>query len=256
MLLHMFRTKTIRPETKLLDEEGGRVSAVVSTEKTDRDGDIIRMAGWDLTAFHKNPLLLSSHDYRSLRSVIGEWESMEVKGKRLVGVAHYFIGEGNDEADWGFNLAKRRRAAFSVGFIPDMEKARPIDEDATGWLRPMEFNGQELLEVSHVAIPSNPDALQRMKGANLDPAIAEVVDEILTDHVMVEANADEQPGIDIRLDRIEGLIERLAEEVAQAAARGAIKEPPELRAADDLGVFIRRAVHEGVAQGVEEYAQW
>jgi len=207
----MFRTKIVRPETKLLDEEEGRVSAVVSTETKDRDGDIIRVAGWDLKAFLQHPVLLSSHDYRSLRSVIGEWESMEVKGKRLVGTARYYIGTGkNDEADWGFELAKLGRAAFSVGFIPDMEKAEPIDGEAEGFLRPMEFNGQELLEVSHVSIPSNPDALQRMKGAGLDPAIAEVVEEILTDHAEVEANADGQPGIDIRFDRVEALLEEIA----------------------------------------------
>lgn len=209
----MFRTKIIRSEIKLLDEKEGRVSAVVSTESKDRDGDVIRVAGWDLESFRKHPVLLSSHDYRSLRSVIGEWESMDIRGKRLIGTAKYYIGEGNDEADWGFNLAKRSRAAFSVGFIPDMDKATPLDEDKGGMFQAMEFNGQELLEVSHVSIPSNPDALQRMKGLDLDPAVAEVVEEILADEVEIEANADGVPSIEIRLDRLEALLEQIAQDV-------------------------------------------
>ena len=38
------RTKFIRPELKILDKAAGRISAVVSTEATDRDGDIIRQS--------------------------------------------------------------------------------------------------------------------------------------------------------------------------------------------------------------------
>lgn len=249
----MFRTKIVRPEMKLLDEEQGRVSAVVSTEAKDRDGDIIRVAGWDLAAFQKHPVLLSSHDYRSLRSVIGEWESMDVRGKRLVGTARYYIGEGNEEADWGFNLAKRRRAAFSVGFIPDMDKAEPIG-DAEGFFRPMEFNGQELLEVSHVSIPSNPDALQRMKGLDLDPALAEVVDEVLREETDIQsilegaaryrAGPDGQPGIDIRFDRLEGLLEEIAAAV-KADQEDVTGEPENGHRDIDYAALFREVLSEG-----------
>ena len=68
-----------------------------------------------------------------------------------------------------------------------------------------EFNGQELLEVSHVTIPSNPDALQRMKGPKLAPALAEVVDEILSeagDVSDVQLVADPVPAIEVRVDRL------------------------------------------------------
>lgn len=208
----MFRTKIIRAETKLLDEEGGRVSAIVSSESQDRDGDIIRVEGWNLKSFLKHPVLLSSHDYRSLRSQIGEWESMEVKGKKLVGVAQYYIGAGNAEADWGFELVKRNRAAFSVGFIPDMDKAEPVQGDSNAFFPPMEFNGQELLEVSHVSIPSNPDALQRMKGLNLDPTVEEVVKEILDDHVQIDP-VRVGVGLEVRFDRIEEMLEEIAAEI-------------------------------------------
>ena len=156
--------KMVVPETKVLDSAGGRVRAIVSTEVVDRDGDIIRVAGWVLDNFLKHPVLISSHNYGSLRSVIGEWESMEVKQRpaRLEGVAKYYIGDGNEEADWAFKLVERGRAAYSVGFRPDMDKA--TERPGPGLFGSWEYNGQELLEVSHVAIPANPEALQALKG--------------------------------------------------------------------------------------------
>lgn len=178
----MIRHKLIRGETKVLDVKAGRVEAVVSTEDKDRQGDIIRQEGWDLAAFMKHPILLSSHDYFDLRSQIGEWEAMKVSGTKLVGTARYYVGEGNEQADWGFNLASKGRAAFSVGFIPDMDKAKPLEKDEDEWMTHYEFNGQELLEVSHVTIPANANALQAVRGVKgLHPAIAEIVDETLRD---------------------------------------------------------------------------
>ncbi len=166
-------------EVKVLDPESGIVQAVVSSETLDRDGDIIRVAGWDLKDFNRHPVLLSSHNYGTLKSQIGTWTKMEVKGKRLVGTAQYFIGAGNEEADWAWELIKRGVGAYSVGFIPDMEKAVQLGDE--GWWPTFEFNGQLLLEASQVTVPSNPDGLQRMKGLGraLDPVVAHMVDTAL-----------------------------------------------------------------------------
>ena len=172
-------TKFVRPTAlRLLDEEAGIISAVVSTEDVDRDGDVIRQEGWDLTHFSAHPILLSSHNYRGLTNQIGEWIQMKVEGNQLVGHAKYYIGEGNDEADWGFKLATKGRAAFSVGFVPDMSQAKQIE--ANGNIS-YEFHGQELLEVSQVTVPSNPQALQAMKGMSLHPDVETLVEEMLGD---------------------------------------------------------------------------
>lgn len=173
----LYRQKLARLETKVISPTEGTVRAVVSTEDTDRDGDIIRVAGWQLDHFKAHPVLVSSHDYGDLRNQIGEWVDMGVRGKRLEGTAQYMIGQGNEQADWAFNLAKQGRAAYSVGFIPDLARAKEL----TGSRGAYEFNGQELLEVSQVVVPSNRQALQRMKSLELHPEIDAMVGEMLAE---------------------------------------------------------------------------
>lgn len=200
----MLKTKLYRADTKVLDAKKGQVSAVVSTESPDRDGDIVRVNGWDFDNFNKHPVLLADHNYRSIRAQIGEWEDMKaIKGRspRVEGVARYYVNEGNEVADWAFNLAEKNRAAYSVGFIPDLDKAKPIEgkgDDEFFFFGPMEYNGQELLEVSHVTIPANAEALQRMKGLAMHPVLQEVVDEVLKD----------EPEDDTDLERLIGDMEK------------------------------------------------
>lgn len=184
--------KLIRAETKVLDEGEGLVEATVSTESPDRDGDVIRQKFWQIENFKKHPVLLSSHDYTDLRSQIGEWQSMDIKGEKLVGVAKYYINEGNEQADWGFNLATKKRAAFSVGFMPDWDSASELENETGGksMFPNYEFKGQELLEVSHVIVPANPDALQRMKGVKLPATILALVDEILAEETEGSTESD------------------------------------------------------------------
>jgi len=187
-------TKFVRPTAlKLLDEKAGLISAVVSTEDVDRDGDIVRQGGWDLSHFSAHPILLSSHNYRGLTNQIGEWTQMQVEGTELVGVAQYYIGEGNEEADWGFKLATKGRAAFSVGFVPDMSQAKQIE---AGGNISYEFQGQELLEVSQVTVPSNPQALQAMKGMSLHPDVEVLVEEMLGDMANDLVELPPEPPID------------------------------------------------------------
>ena len=194
----MLRHKLITAVTKVEDADDGLVRAIVSTEAVDRDGDIIRQSGWDLDSFQKHPLLLSSHNYGRLTNQIGKWESMEVRGTQLEGVARYFIGLGNEEADWGFQLATLGQAAYSVGFIPDMDKAKRLG-DEKGW----EFKGQVLLEASQVTVPSNPEGLQAVKSLDLDPVVADLVSQALeatgqTDTIDLLAEMEERLRGDFR----------------------------------------------------------
>ena len=206
------KAKFIKAETKILDEKEGIISAIVSTESVDRDGDIIRQDGWDLRHFKAHPVLLSSHNYRGLTNQIGEWTSMEVVGRELVGKAKYYIGQGNPEADWGFFLAGRDKAAFSVGFMPDMTQAKEMQgEGKTSY----EFKAQELLEVSQVTVPSNRQSLQAMKGIGLDPVMERLVDDVLG-VIEPEDVSPDTPSDTTRLasDKVDELDLALAEKIA------------------------------------------
>lgn len=164
---------TVRATTKILDEKAFIVEAVMSTEARDRQGDIIRARGWELSEFRKHPVLLVDHDYSDIRSQIGRWDDVKIVGDTLVGVARYYVGEGNDKADWGWKLAMKGVAAYSVAFIPDMDKAKELDGD--GWFPNYEFDGQTLLETSHVTVPANPEALQLAKGLDYARLAQEII---------------------------------------------------------------------------------
>ena len=140
----------------------GRVEATMSTEAQDHDGDIIRQDHWDLSLFANHPVLMADHSYR-VDHQIGRWDDVEVTDHQLRGVATYHVGKGNAIADWAYSLAEMGEAAYSVGFIPDMDKAKVLDD--SGLFPTYEFKGQALLETSAVAIGSNPEALQRRKWA-------------------------------------------------------------------------------------------
>ena len=174
------RAKVLRPEIRAVNETDNTVTAVVSSESIDREGDVIRVAGWDLKSFRKHPVLLADHNYFDIRSQIGEWTSMKVdrSAKELVGTAKYYAGAGNEKADWAFELAKRGKAAFSVGFIPDASRMQRREDD-DGKFAGIDFRGQELLEVSHVTVPANPEGLQR--AVSMGGVVGEIADEVIAD---------------------------------------------------------------------------
>jgi len=239
-------------EVKVLDAQSGTVEAVVSTESRDRDGDVIRQSGWQLDDFNRHPVLLSSHNYGSLQSQIGTWTSMAIRGKRLVGKAQYFIGDGNAEADWAWKLIQRGVGAFSVGFIPDMALAEELD--GNGMVPSYEFNGQTLLEVSQVTIPSNPDALQRMKalGVALDPAVARMVDEALRE---MPEPFDVESAAAIILERVKAA---LAEFRADIEGKVGAAEERAIEAALDrvADLLIRGAIPSHTTPKADEDAEW
>ncbi len=219
------RVKFVTATTKVLDEDKGTVSAVFSTEAKDRDGDIIRQSFWDLKTFRTHNVLLSSHNYRGLTNQIGELSvSVDRQAKELKGVATYYKDAGNQEADWGWELAKRGKAAYSVGFVPDMEKAVKL-EDSSDWWPNYEFKGQELLEISQVTIPSNPEALQLAKGfAGVHPGLREYVETL--EHDALLEGATSSGDLALTEAQLQRGLERLQAELT------AFREVPEI----DIGV--------------------
>lgn len=130
----------IKGQVKSFEED--KVRVVASTETKDREGEVLPVAGWELGNFKKNPVLLWSHQAHQLP--IGKVLDVFVEGKNLIADAvfagHQFAQEVKKLVQEGFIKT------VSVGFLP-------LENDANG-----NVIKQELLELSFVNVPANPEA--------------------------------------------------------------------------------------------------
>lgn len=125
-------------------KEGDKLSIVASDETLDRHGDVIKVESWDLSNFKKAPRMLVDHDHR-VEKIVGKWEDIQVDGKSLTmsPVFHDFTPLAvavKEMVNEGF------LDTVSVGFIPH----GPEKDGDTG--------RNELIEVSFVTVPANPNA--------------------------------------------------------------------------------------------------
>lgn len=127
---------------------GDTFHAVFSTDSVDRHGDVV-MQEPDLRAFRKNPVFLDSHNYDSIEHIIGGVQ--KIKARKEEGFMDGDIAFFTDNPK-GLLARKGVEQGFinatSIGFIPT-----DFDERTgaiTKW---------ELLEISLVSVPANPEAL-------------------------------------------------------------------------------------------------
>lgn len=157
--------KYIRAKILAVDEKNKIVKAVVSTEAIDRDKEINLISSWanNIKSYENHAVLLSSHCYNSLQNQIGQAVNVTIDttNKQLVMDFKYYADEGNAEADWGYNLARKGMAMYSVGYIPVKALEGDAIPEAYRGLNPRRvYSENELLEVSQVVVGSNRGALQ------------------------------------------------------------------------------------------------
>jgi HK97 family phage prohead protease len=147
-------------EVRAVNAERRSVDAVMSTGTLDRYGEVIEPNSFKarLASFLKNPTLLRDHDHTRQ---IGHWENVTVSDKELAGTAIFATTPDADEI-WQLHRDGHRKA-FSVGFIPHAWEMREVAlEQNAAKKRVRVYTECELLECSSVAVPANPDALQRL----------------------------------------------------------------------------------------------
>lgn len=154
---------------------------VASTETIDRDGDVIRAAGWDLKNFRKNPVMPFAHNYKM--PPVGFFKASKIEDKQLKQLAHFPEGLSSlSEEIYQAFMAKAMRA-FSVGFgakeVKDDEKIREqygLTPKRESYWDGILFWRTELWETSPVVVPSNPEALAMIKeGGGGSKAIEEAL---------------------------------------------------------------------------------
>ena len=138
---------------------------IASTATLDRYHEVIEPAGWRLDTYRSNPVFQNAHNYGDIIFTLGKAVSTEVLtvgGGQALCQRIQFATDVNPVARIAYGLYKGGFLnAVSVGFIPlrweDGGSGSPGPQLSAGPRR--RYLEQELLEVSAVAIPANPDAL-------------------------------------------------------------------------------------------------
>lgn len=149
--------------------EGRKVTFVASDSTRDSAGTVLNQEGWDLTRFNKNGIIGYQH------KVYGGWNDTD-NPDNVIGKGHAYIDDGKLMVDVEFEPAEINPLAekvyqkilfgslkaVSVGFIPLGDGHWGEGEEASRGGNPTYyFAGQELLEVSVVNIPANPNAIKK-----------------------------------------------------------------------------------------------
>jgi len=174
-------------------EERRIVRFKASTETEDRDGDIIKVDGWDFETYKTNPIILYMHQ-RAMPAVaktvnifvdkLNKQLVMDVKFPTLEELSSN-PDNAHDHAkfsDMLYNMYKNGyMSTVSVGFMGKKFSRRTDQQDLPEYARGILFEEQELLELSLVTIPSNPDA-QMVRSAMAKGLISEDDYKVATEY--------------------------------------------------------------------------
>jgi len=128
---------------------------IASSECLDRYDEIVVASGWALENYRRNPVFQNAHQYGDIIFTLGKALLTEVRGGCLYQRVE-FATEVNPMAKIAYGLYRGQFLnAVSVGFIPLRWET---GGEESGFRR--RYLEQELLEVSAVGIPANPEALQ------------------------------------------------------------------------------------------------
>ena len=147
--------KTLDFEIKEIgDPEDRTLEFIGSDESVDSYGDIMEVAGWDLDRYQKNPVFLWAHRYD--QPPVGKAIQV-MQGDKLKFHIKFASADTYPFADTIYKLYKGGfLRGTSVGFMPREHEELVNDDGArTGW----RYKRQELLELSAVPVPANPNAL-------------------------------------------------------------------------------------------------
>lgn len=144
-------------------EPGTPIRFVASTEGVARDGMVIEADGWQLDNYRRNPVFLWAHRYSE--PPIGKAADVRVEGGQLI--ADIVFDQDDERAR---SIESKYRNGFlravSVGF--DVESIQP----PKGPMAAPRVTRAELLEISAVPVPADPEALMSRQRAADDAEAA------------------------------------------------------------------------------------
>lgn len=131
-------------------ENTGTFEVIASTWSVDRHWEMVKQDGWELDNFKLNPVVLVNHSYK-VESIC--WKATDV-----------YVEDGKLIIKWIFapnELGQEIRKLYESWFLKTVSvwfivKAR----NEANW---REITKQELIELSFIPVPANPEALDRLK---------------------------------------------------------------------------------------------
>lgn len=201
----------------LVEKKGKKMLAIATDETIDRHGDSLNLTEWDFKNFKKNPVLQFAHDYGT--PPIGIAKNLKREEGRIT-----FEPEFHEYTQLAREIKKLYEEgimkAFSVGFIQHFA-------DETGKALEKNKSRLELLEISAVPIPANPNAV------------------ILEKSLKEKINKDEKSAIDEWINKsIETKEHEEIEtsEIIEEEVETAVEEPEEEKAGKVLSKKSRSAI--------------
>ncbi|MGO1121223.1 HK97 family phage prohead protease [Rhodovibrionaceae bacterium A322] len=149
------------------------LDVTLSTDAPDRDGDRVRLGGWDLENFKRNPVVLWAHD--TTLPPVGKVCDLFQDGDSLKARIAFTPKEVNPFGYMTYQLyAGGFLQGVSVGFRPKKWQPLSVEDQAAqaaeGKAVGVDYLQQELLEVSCVPLPANPQALVTAQSQGIDMA--------------------------------------------------------------------------------------
>lgn len=165
----LFRQINAPEIRKSEDKESRKVTFIASDGSRDSAGTVLNQSGWDLSRFNTNGIIGYQH------KVYGGWDDTE-NPDNVIGKGHAYVEDDKLMVDVEFEPAEINPLAdkiykkvlfgslkaVSVGFLPIGKGQWGKDEESINGKNPTYYyGGQQLLEISVVNIPANPNALKK-----------------------------------------------------------------------------------------------
>jgi len=139
--------------------EKGKLTAIASTAAVDRQGEVILPTAFadDLAAYRANPVIMAAHTHAAFDgspTIIGSAGKIEIADDALI--FEMTFARTDIAKAWQSLYEDGHARSFSVGFIPKEGQWKEQDDESV-----YVHTRVELLEISAVAVPANPEAVTR-----------------------------------------------------------------------------------------------
>ena len=152
---------------------------ILTTPTLDRQGDIVVPTGVSLKWFKKNPVVLWAHRYDQPPVGAVDVDALKVTDKGIEADVVFDAGSAVGREVYGLYDRGVMRA-WSIGFVP--LKWQLIEDPDTNRVKGYRIEEWELLELSAVPVPANPEALTRhiteMESRGYDPRLLPVLNAL------------------------------------------------------------------------------